>query len=361
MTDSLHLPARHRERLETLLHEHLPDVEVWAYGSRVDGRSHDGSDLDLVLRGAGLEEIDLMRLGDFQQALHDSTIPFLVEVRDWARLPERFHREIEGGYVVLVVSRRSPCEDDEKQHGDCFARANRSATGCASASTAGGWQETRLGDLVRLVSGGTPSKGRAAYWGGEIPWVSARDMKQFRLRDTSLHLTAEGLAIGTKRVPPGTLLLLTRGMRLLKELPFCVTERPMAFNQDIKALLPKADLEPGFLPYLIAGNQQRLLSLVDLAGHGTGRINTDELRALDVRLPPTCEQRAIAKVLCTLDDRIELNRRMSETLDAMVRAVFSSWFVDFDPVRAKMEGRDTGRAMVKLRVWAVDHQAASLV
>ncbi len=61
MTERLHLRPRHRERLEALLREHLPGVEVWAYGSRVNGQSHDGSDLDLVLRGRGLDEIELKR------------------------------------------------------------------------------------------------------------------------------------------------------------------------------------------------------------------------------------------------------------------------------------------------------------
>ena len=59
-------------------------------------------------------------------------------------------------------------------------------------------------------------------------------------------------------------------------------------------------------------------------------------------LPPIAEQRAIAHILGTLDDKIELNRRMSETLEAMARALFKSWFVDFEPVRAKAEGRDPG-------------------
>ena len=58
--------------------------------------------------------------------------------------------------------------------------------------------------------------------------------------------------------------------------------------------------------------------------------------------PPPAEQRAIAHILGTLDDKIELNRRMNETLEAMARALFKSWFVDFDPVRAKAEGRDPG-------------------
>ena len=203
------------------------------------------------------------------------------------------------------------------------------------------WQEARLGDVVRFVSGGTPSKRREAFWNGTIPWVSAKDMRQFRLRDTIDHITPEGLANGTRKVPAGTILLLTRGMRLLTELPVCVAERPMAFNQDVKALLPNARIDPRFLPYLILGNRRRLQNLVDLAGHGTGRINTDELTALDVRLPPACEQRAIAHILGGLDDKIELNRRMNETLETTARALFKSWFVDFDPVRAKMQGRDT--------------------
>ena len=102
MTEQLRLETRHRQALEALLREHLPQVEVWAYGSRVNGRSHDGSDLDLVLRGPGLKEIPNDALAAFQAALRESTIPFIVEVRDWARLPERFHREIERAYVCLA-------------------------------------------------------------------------------------------------------------------------------------------------------------------------------------------------------------------------------------------------------------------
>lgn len=101
MTERLHLLPRHRAQLEALLREHLPGVEVWAYGSRVNGQSHEGSDLDLVLRGPDLRGIDFFALDDFTRALHDSTIPFLVEARDWARLPERLHREIEREYVVV--------------------------------------------------------------------------------------------------------------------------------------------------------------------------------------------------------------------------------------------------------------------
>ena len=89
-----------------------------------------------------------------------------------------------------------------------------------------------------------------------------------------------------------------------------------------------------------------LLKSLDLkrfnAGSGVPTLNRNHIHPLPVRVPPVAEQRAIAHILGTLDDKIELNRRMNATLEAMARALFRSWFVDFDPVRAKMEGRDTG-------------------
>lgn len=202
------------------------------------------------------------------------------------------------------------------------------------ADTQNEWQKTTLGDLVTFQSGGTPSKDNPSYWNGAIPWVSAKDMKQLFLDDSEDHVTDIGAANGTKLVPPATVLMLARGMTLLNDVPICVVRRQMTFNQDVKALHPKGNLEKAFLPYLLLGNKRRLLRMVDLAG-----LNTEEVKQLDVRLPPPAEQRAIACILGALDDKIELNRRRNRTLEAMARAIFQSWFVDFDPVRAKAEGR----------------------
>ena len=110
MTDGLALPRRYREQLAALLDEHVPGVEVWAYGSRVDGESHEGSDLDLVLRSPTLEPLD-GGFYDLMEAIERSNIPILVQVHDWARLPESFHREIERGYAVLQNG------TDGKRHG----------------------------------------------------------------------------------------------------------------------------------------------------------------------------------------------------------------------------------------------------
>src|SRR5690606_27701666 len=96
--------------------------------------------------------------------------------------------------------------------------------------------------------------------------------------------------------------------------------------------------DPRFLFYLLS-----TLSLNSWrAGSGQPLLNQDILSRIPASVPEPEEQRAIAHILGTLDDKIELNRRMSETLEAMARALFKSWFVDFDPVRAKAEGRDPG-------------------
>ena len=100
-TDQLNMLPRHRKQIESLLQEHLPGIAVWAYGSRVDGTSHPGNDLDLALRSPTLEAISIDQLMAFKEAFAASTIPFLMDARDWAKLPERFHREIEREYVVL--------------------------------------------------------------------------------------------------------------------------------------------------------------------------------------------------------------------------------------------------------------------
>ena len=75
------------------------------------------------------------------------------------------------------------------------------------------------------------------------------------------------------------------------------------------------------------------------AGGSRRAITKGHIESFEIALPPLAEQHAIAHILGTLDDKIELNRRMNETLEAMARALFKSWFVDFDPVRAKAEGR----------------------
>jgi type I restriction enzyme S subunit len=116
--------------------------------------------------------------------------------------------------------------------------------------------------------------------------------------------------------------------------------RTVALAQRLITLRGKADfLDNTFLKYLMQSEfvQNQLKAMA--SGSTVSGIKQSELRKINLLIPSIAEQRAIAHILGTLDDKIELNRRMNETLEAMVRAIFKSWFVDFDPVRAKAEGR----------------------
>ncbi|MBU9371591.1 restriction endonuclease subunit S [Burkholderia multivorans] len=197
-----------------------------------------------------------------------------------------------------------------------------------------------LGDFVSLVSGNTPSKANSAYWNGTTPWVSAKDMADFWIEDSEDHLTEAGVAVASRVVPAGSVLLLTRGMTLHKRVPICRVAAPSTFNQDVKAVLPKDSISPRFLPYLLVGNHDRLHERVDSAGHGTGRLNTDALLSLPVYVPAKSEQEHIADFAEAIDDRLRLLRQTNATLESIAQALFKSWFIDFDPVRAKAQGRE---------------------
>lgn len=196
------------------------------------------------------------------------------------------------------------------------------------ASGSQSWNSRTLGECADWLSGGTPSKGNPAYWQGEIPWISAKDMKAFRLHDAEDHISEDAVGNGGKVVPAGTVLLLVRGMTLHKDVPISVVMREMAFNQDIKAIRSKPGVDNQFVAYWLLAHKPELLAAVDHAGHGTGRLLTDLLKGMQVSLPPVSEQEAIVRIFGALDDKIELNRQMNETLEALAQTLFKNWFVD---------------------------------
>jgi type I restriction enzyme S subunit len=113
-------------------------------------------------------------------------------------------------------------------------------------------------------------------------------------------------------------------MSLKTEFRVGMAMRTVAFGQDCKALIPREGLEPSFLLYAIEAKSPEILGLVDEAGHGTGRLNTDQLQAVEIGAPPQKEQRAIAEVLGALDDKIAANTRLATTADALASATYSS-------------------------------------
>ena len=130
-------------------------------------------------------------------------------------------------------------------------------------------------------------------------------------------------------------------------------ERYMLSTSLMKLTCDKRRIDPRYVFYFFRSETGRHALLRNASTVGTPGIGQPlaSLRSISLPIPPLSEQRAIARILGALDDKIELNRRMNETLDMMARALFKSWFVDFDPVCAKMEGRDPGLTQTLFNVF----------
>ena len=191
------------------------------------------------------------------------------------------------------------------------------------------WKEYRFGECATLLSGGTPSKSRNDYWEGDLPWVSCKDMKVDRIYDAEDHLSPLGAENGTRVVPESTILFVVRGMILAKNFPVAITKRPVAFNQDLKAVTCADFVETEFLYYWLKANSYEILGRADEAGHGTKRIQTDRLLSLPIRIPSPLVQRRIAGILSAYDDLIENNQRRIKILEEMARSLYREWFVHF--------------------------------
>ena len=162
-----------------------------------------------------------------------------------------------------------------------------------------GWEVRRLGEVVAFVSGGTPSKRRPEYWEGETPWVSAKDMKQPYLADALDHLSERAFEeTSARRLSPGDLLVVVRGMILAHTVPIAMATTDLAFNQDLKGLkILKGAADPEFLLWQLRQCEKFILSRTSEAAHGTKRLELRELEGLPVILPALATQRRFAAVV----------------------------------------------------------------
>lgn len=157
----------------------------------------------------------------------------------------------------------------------------------------------------------------------------------------------EGAELERAALAPGDLLFARQSLVLEgagKCSIFLGASEPVTFESHITRLrLDGSKANPNYFYYYFQSpvGRQLIRGIVE-QGAGAAGVRSSDLARLMVSVPSLDEQQRIAHLLGTLDDKIELNRRMSETLEEMARALFKSWFVDFDPVRTKAEGRDTG-------------------
>ena len=158
----------------------------------------------------------------------------------------------------------------------------------------------------------------------------------------SQFASAEGkkgaVAVRGARIPSETVMVSCIGSDMGKS---AIAGKACVTNQQINSVVVESPNCPLFVYYNLSMRKEEIRAAA--GGSEQPILNKSAFGQLNILLPtPPRKQRAIAHILGTLDDKIELNRRMNETLEAMARALFKSWFVDFDPVRAKMESRDTG-------------------
>jgi type I restriction enzyme, S subunit len=168
------------------------------------------------------------------------------------------------------------------------------------------WRSLPMGRSAQWLSGGTPSTTEPSYWGGHIPWISALSLKSPWISDSDRKVTRLGVEHGTRVVPAGTILFVVRGSSLDSEFRIGLAQRDVAFGQDCKALLAIEDVDPVVLFLAIRARTSDILNLVDHTGHGAGRLATDLITRVPVRLPDP----SLGAVICDrLRHLVELGAR----------------------------------------------------
>ena len=163
------------------------------------------------------------------------------------------------------------------------------------------WEASSIGFNSNWMSGGTPKRNNSEYWSGTIPWISGSTLKSVEISTSDQFLTAEAVAAGSKMAPVDSTLLLVRGSALHNEIRAGLVVAPVAFNQDVKALVPNANVEAKFLTYYILAHSDLLLKLVSSAGNSAGVLDTELVQNFKFLKPPLPEQRAIATALSDVD------------------------------------------------------------
>lgn len=269
------------------------------------------------------------------QALLDS----LTQARDaadfaasWQRLSAHFHSlfvtESSIGALkqsllqLAVMGKLVPQNAEDEPAGVFLQRKGIASTG----HFLDGWAEVPLGSLGEILGGSTPSKAKAEFWVGDIPWVSPKDMKRPVINDAQDHVSEKALAeTSLKAIPVNSLLMVVRGMILAHSFPVALTSCVVTINQDMKALVAPEEISSYLLIYLQAVKQV-MVGLVDRSTHGTCKLVSEKLWSHKVGLPPLAEQhRIITKLdeLFALCDQLKSRLNSARQLHARLAATLA--------------------------------------
>lgn len=194
------------------------------------------------------------------------------------------------------------------------------------------WKEYRLGDLGEVIGGATPSTKNISYYDGNISWITPKDLSNYYDRYISYGermISEEGFkSCSCKILPKGSVLFSSRA-------PIgyvAIAANDLCTNQGFKSIIPNTKvIDSDFLYYLLIYNKNR----IEAMGSGTTfkEVSGNVMRNVIVLIPKLQSQKSIASILSSLDDKIELNRRINENLEQQAQALFKSWFVDFEPFK----------------------------
>ncbi len=315
------ITADERKTLLTLIKRHLPNTTAWAYGSRVKWTSRPQSDLDLVVFTTPDQE---RRVSDLKEAFEESNLPFRVDLFVWDAVPEQFRKQIEAEHVVLLA-----------RDGESFERTLLGAPG--------NWIEATVDDIAassrNAIVGGPFGSNLVSrdYVPEGVPVIRGQNMGNRWVAGDFVFVTpqkAESLEANLAR--PGDIVLTQRGtLGQVSLVPLAPFGSYLVSQSQMKVTVNREIADPIFFYYVLSSVEQQDYVRQNAIQTGVPHTNLGMLRSTPVLVPSLEEQHTIAHVLGTLDDKIELNRRMNETLEAMARALFKSWFIDFDPVLAK--------------------------
>ncbi|MFI6238977.1 restriction endonuclease subunit S [Micromonospora sp. NPDC050795] len=184
-----------------------------------------------------------------------------------------------------------------------------------------------IGELVEIVGGGTPTRSNPDYFGGDIPWVTPKDMKSWIIDNSQVCITRLGLNESAARlVKANSILVVVRSGVLKHTLPVGLNRVPVAVNQDMKALIPSDAVDPAYLARYIKAKSPEILSWVRATTADNFPI--DKLRALKVPLPSMSQQRRVVDALDRVDALRASRREVTTALGELERSLFFEMFGD---------------------------------
>lgn len=190
-----------------------------------------------------------------------------------------------------------------------------------------------LKELCQIRHGGTPSKANPDFWRGSIPWVSPKDMKTSALKDTTDHISDAAVAnSATSLVPEGSILVVARSGILVHSIPVAQAKRQLAFNQDIKALIPHTDrVDPDYLFWFVRAQEPELLARGVKKGATVHSLQSGVIENLQVPVPSVEEQRRIVDLVSRAEGIVRLRREAQAKAAEIIPALFLEMFHALPP------------------------------